>query len=218
MRIIFKKYQLQFSLLNKKVRKWLLFVWLILIFAAISSIFWYNEWVYSLPTPVPLNYHSVNSGQYINIPTKLGANSNKPLFLHFFNPDCPCSKFNIPHFKSLVKQYGDKVNFEIVAMCRNRNYTEEEIQNKFSLTVPVLFDTTLATACGVYSTPQAVILDTHSRLYYRGNYNKARYCTDLTSNYAKMALDSLLNNNSYPNFGALAVKAYGCQLPKCNIK
>jgi hypothetical protein len=79
----------------------------------------------------------------------------------------------------------------------------------------VLFDTSLATKCGVYSTPQAVILDAQGLLYYRGNYNKTRYCTDPNTSYANIALDSLLNDHQYPHFNQFALKAYGCTLPEC---
>ena len=45
--------------------------------------------------------------------------------------------------------------------------------------VPVLVDAdgSLAKMVGVYSSPQAVIVDTRGALYYRGNDNLARYCT-----------------------------------------
>jgi len=38
-------------------------------------------------------------------------------------------------------------------------------------------DGSLAKMVGVYSSPQAVIVDTRGALYYRGNDNLARYCT-----------------------------------------
>ena len=83
------------------------------------------------------------------------------------------------------------------------------------LTVPILFDSSLASSCGVYSTPQAVLLDINNTLYYRGNYNKSRYCTDRKSNYAQMAIDSLLAHRGEPVFNQYALKAYGCSLPTC---
>ncbi len=190
--------------------------WLLVLFAGISALFWYHEWVYSLPTPVPVSYHEVKIGEKINVPVDIKTGNHKPVFLHFFNPDCPCSKFNMPHFKSLVKEYSDKVNFAIVVLSKDTTYTEEIIQNKFNLRLPVLFDKSIAPSCGVYSTPQAVILNKENILYYRGNYNKSRYCTDKNSDYAKMALDSLLDNNTGPVFSAYALTAYGCTLPTCN--
>ena len=119
-----------------------------------------------------------------------------------------------PNFKSLVRKYGDKISFGIVVL-NNKNYTAKEIQNKFDVAVPVSFDSTIAAACGVYSTPQAVLLDATRHLYYRGTYNKSRYCTDTRSNYAQMAIDSLFGNINRPVFAGYALKAYGCQLPVC---
>jgi len=186
-----------------------------MIFSFIGILFWYNEWKYSLPTPVPENYHTVNLKEYIDITDKINLTTNKPVFLHFFNPNCPCSKFNIPHFKSLLSAYADKINFAVVVMAKDKNYTAEEIKEKFGLTVPVLFDTSLAGACGVYSTPQAVLLSANHTLYYRGNYNSSRYCTDKKSNYAQMAIDSILAKKQEPVFNHYALIAYGCSLPNC---
>lgn len=196
------------------MRKSIVKIWLLLLFAVIVALFWHNEFVYSLPTPVPVNYKEVKPGEQIDFKGKIETGSH-PLFLHFFNPDCPCSRFNITHFKSLVKQYGKEVTFKIVVMSADKEYTAKQIQDKFDLNIPVLFDTSIAVACGVYSTPQAVIIDPNSKLYYRGNYNRSRYCTDVKSNYAQMALDSLIQQKYHPVFSPFALRAYGCQLPKC---
>lgn len=118
------------------------------------------------------------------------------------------------HFKSLVKLYGNEVDFGIVVMT-NQQYTAKEIQDKFDLQIPVSFDTLIAASCGVYSTPQAVILTADHQLYYRGNYNKSRYCTDKNSNYAQIALEGLLHGNSNMLFDRHALTAYGCRLPEC---
>lgn len=196
------------------MRKPVVVAWLALLLAGIVTLFWRSEWVYSLPTPVPAGYQNVKPGTPISLPAALA--SQKPVFLHFFNPDCPCSRFNMPHFKTLVKSYGRQVNFAIVLMT-NKNYTAEQIRDKFDLPypIPVLTDSTLAVSCGVYSTPQAVIIDTAQKLFYRGNYNRNRYCTNEKSSYARMALDDLLHNQLTQNFSPLALKAYGCQLPTC---
>jgi thiol-disulfide isomerase/thioredoxin len=145
---------------------------------------------------------------------QIDRRKNGPVFLHFFNPDCPCSRFNMLHFKSLVKEYGDEANFVIVVL-NNKKYSEKEIQKKFGVALPVIFDESLATACGVYSTPQAVILDSGHHLYYRGNYNKSRYCTDAGTSYVKIAIRNLLNQRLEFAFDHYALTAYGCRLPTC---
>jgi len=95
------------------VKKALTITWLLLIFSGIACIFWYTDWKYSLPTPVPSAYHPVAPGAYVDLASKLPVARNKPVFLHFFNPDCPCSRFNIPYFKTLVRKYGDKISFAV---------------------------------------------------------------------------------------------------------
>ncbi len=185
-----------------------------ILFCLIASAFWQNEVKYLLPTPIPIEYDSVNVGEHIAAAEQL-VRSNKPLFLHFFNPQCPCSRFNIPHFVRLQKKYGDKVDFVMVVMNKKGNEDNKQILAKYDLNIPIFNDQKIANACGVYSTPQAVILDQHRNLYYRGNYNKSRYCTDEKSNYAQMALDSLLQHTSNPTFASEALTAYGCSLPTC---
>lgn len=199
------------------MKKGAVIIWLGLLFTGVSAFFWYNDLVYRLPTPVPENYKAVSTSATINLEPALKSDNNKPVFLHFFNPVCPCSRFNIAHFKSLVKQYADEASFAIVVMS-NKEYTEKEIQNKFDIKLPVLFDTAIAASCGVYSTPQAVIIDTNQKLYYRGNYNKSRYCSDKKTEYARIALDSLLHHNPNVVFDQFALKAYGCELPTKCIK
>lgn len=196
------------------MRKVAMLTWLFILLAIIITVFWQYEWVYSLPTPVPHNYRAIEPGTPINVSHTLPFKKDKPVLLHFYNPDCPCSKFNIPHFKSLVGQFHDKITFAIVPVTRKK-LTAHDILKKFDLDIPVIFDTALMTACGVYSTPQAVLLDTNRQLYFRGNYNRTRYCTDTKTEYARMAINKLLQNNAAIIFDQFALKAYGCQLPKC---
>jgi hypothetical protein len=184
-----------------------------LIFLGITFLFWRNEWIYNLPTPVPKNYRPVDLGTVIDLPVRLKPGP-KPMFLHFFNPDCPCSRFNMQHFKTLVSLYGDQADFAIVVLS-TKGYSEAEVQRKYDLPIPVLFDSSVAVRCGVYSTPQAVLLDPARKLYYRGNYNRSRYCTDINSNYAQQALEGLLGRRAVLHFDPVALTAYGCRLPNC---
>jgi hypothetical protein len=195
------------------MRKFFVAAWLVVLASAIAALFWYNELQYQLPTPVPAGYQQITQGTYVKLPRTVRAYGERPLFLHFFNPDCPCSRFNITMFKSLVKQYQDKVDFKVVVMSR-KQFTAEQVRQKFGIKIPVIFDQQIAMRCGVYSTPQAVVLDAQSRLYYRGNYNRSRYCTDEKSNYARMAIDGSLRSRNIV-FDHYALTSYGCRLPNC---
>ncbi len=200
------------------MRKALVVAWLCLLAGGIGAFFWHNEWKYGLPTPIPVNYHAVNLGSPVSFPVSAqpAAGADKPLFLHFFNPECPCSRFNMPQVRNLIQRYGQQVDFAIVVMGPQK-FTAKQIQDKFDLPapVPVYSDSAIAAACGVYSTPQAVIIDPGQKLFYRGNYNRSRYCSDEKTSFAQQALDSLLHHNYSQAFSPLALKAYGCSLPSC---
>jgi peroxiredoxin len=197
------------------MRKGAIIMWLLACFVGMIALFWHYEWVYALPTPIPKNYRLVKQGELIDLDNKIKF-SSKPVFLHFFNPDCPCSRFNMTHFRSLVREYGNEVEFKMIVMTGATEKTAKSIQEKYGLDIPVLYDSAIAAACGVYSTPQAVIIEPGGRLYYRGNYNKSRYCTEKKSNYAQIALAAMIQERSKPVFGRDALTAYGCQLPECS--
>ena len=196
------------------MKKWLAAAWLTFLMVVIISFFWYNQLVYSLPTSVPTGYQTVHTGNKIKLLDEFNFGNDKPIFLHFFNPECPCSRFNIDQFRNLVKTYHNQVNFAVILMSAKK-YTASEIQGRFDITVPVYTDTTLAVTCGVYSTPQAVVIKADQTLYYRGNYNKSRYCTDMKTNYAKMAIEGVVKHQNLSGLDQYALKAYGCTLPNC---
>ncbi len=199
------------------MKKKLVVLWLCILSAAVVSLFWYNAWVYALPTPVPKNYVAVERGTTIHLPPQVTATYQKPILVHFFNPDCPCSRFNIATFKALVNQYKDEISFVIVPVT-DVPYNISTLQEKFGLQVPVIADAGLSKQCGVYSTPQAVIVNTDSTLYYRGNYNKSRFCTDESTNYARIAIENVLAKKQNGIISPDALQAYGCSLPKQLIK
>ena len=74
------------------------------VLSAIIRIFWYQEIQYLLPTPVPEDYKVVLPSEVIEYDSVLIPQQySKPKLLHFFNPDCPCSRFNLKHFRTLTR-------------------------------------------------------------------------------------------------------------------
>jgi hypothetical protein len=184
---------------------------------AIAGIFWYQEMQYLMPTPVPQGYTVVHPEELIEYDTVLIPQQHqKPKLLHFFSPECPCSRFNLKHFQALTKTYGSLVDFYVVVDNAEKAERAKELISS-DITIVVDQDKKLANVCGVYSTPQAAIIQTSNRLYFRGNYNRSRYCTNKESNFVQMALDSLAAGKMPPVFSELATNAYGCSLPAAVI-
>ncbi len=181
-------------------------------FGVIAGTFWWQEWQYILPTPVPKGYQVIQPGRVIAFNQKLLPQKHeKPILLHFFSPSCPCSRFNLRHFKSLYRRFGKQVDFFAVTP---ETQSLEMAKKYLPESIPIIEDKdeALARACGVYSTPQAAIINTDNTLYFRGNYNRSRYCTNKATNYVEIALESLVSNRPLPDFDSLAVISYGCEI------
>ncbi|HEY5918418.1 MAG TPA: TlpA disulfide reductase family protein [Chryseolinea sp.] len=181
----------------------------------IGWVFWIQEVQYSLPTPVPARFVDIKIGEKVDLSKELKIDSGRAAVLHFFNSECPCSRFNMDEFERLEHQYRNKVQFFVVIQSDNRDEIEE-FQDKYELTVPIILDPSgaIADKCGIYATPQAVILDQNSAVYFKGNYNKARFCARKETRFVEIALDHLLKGEALPLSMLYAVvEPYGCTLP-----
>lgn len=176
--------------------------------------FWREDLRYSLPTPRPVGLVQPAVASRIDWPPALAAAlaPGRPALLHFANPDCPCSRFNLPHLEALVHAHGGAAQFVVVV--------EGDLAPARALFAPLGAavaivpdeDGALAKAAGVYSTPQAVVLDAAGLLRYRGNYNVSRYCTDPSTEFARLALEAVLAERQ-PALPQAAAVAIGCELP-----
>lgn len=83
---------------------------------------------------------------------------------------------------------------------------------KLNLGIESVVDETgsIGQEAGVYSTPQAVLVDVEGRLYFRGNYNVSRYCAVRETEFARIALESMLAGKPAQPLTAAAATAYGC--------
>jgi hypothetical protein len=177
--------------------------------------FWRQDWQYSLPTPRPDGLQQPSIGAEIHL-ASLGRASEKPVFLHFFNPDCPCSAFNVDHIRWLIQRFGTDVEFVAVLQGEGGPERLRSEFEKLHLGMKSVEDSggEVGRATGVYATPQAVLLDRRGRLYYRGNYNLSRYCSVPETEYARLALEALLAGKPPRPVEPGAATAYGCPLKK----
>jgi len=181
----------------------------------IGWVFWKQELQYALPTPVPSNFVDVRAGSKVDLVNEIPATGGKPTLLHFFNFDCPCSRFNMRDFESMAKQFGNEVNFYVIIQSEDEHDRDRFIE-KYELDIPTILDTDgrISAKCGIYATPQGVLLDKELTIYFKGNYNLARYCTKKETKFAEMAIGHLLKNEPLPLALQYEMKEpFGCSLP-----
>ncbi len=199
--------------MSRRLRFFLVAMMEVLLLAATGAAFWYQDWRYAQPTPRPADWQGPQPGQALALPGGILPRDGRPTLLHFFNPNCPCSRFNFDHLRELIRRFGADVNFVAVLETDADSGTLNRF-HALGCQIPALVDDgQISRATGVYSTPQAVILDGDGRLYYRGNYNLGRYCVDPKTEFARLALEALLAGRPCPEFPRSATAAYGCPLP-----
>jgi hypothetical protein len=197
-------------------RKVILFLFTMMSLAALMGwVVWNQELQYALPTPVPANFVDVRTGTHVNLEGLVPIQKDNYALLHFFNRECPCSRFNMNEMEDLAHVYRGRVDFFVVLQSDK----EEDItafHDRYEIDVPVILDRdgTIARECGIYSTPQAVLLDRTSALYFKGNYNNARFCTRKETKFVELALQHLVKDEPLPLSIVNAVnEPYGCSLP-----
>lgn len=192
----------------------LMIVFSVACLAGIGGLFWYEDVQYARPAQRPASLVQLPVGARLLLGTPGTVPGGKPLLLHFFNPSCPCSRFNRRHLRELYTRYGQAVDMVVVLQAKD---TTEAIRKYHDWELPMSYVTDpegqLAERCGVYATPQAVLLSPDAQLYYRGNYNTGRYCVNRQTQFARRALEALLAGQPPPAFPGVAATAYGCLLP-----
>src|SRR5687768_18133982 len=115
---------------------------------------------YLLPTPKPKNYRVVRPNEAVNFDfSRVISEKTKPKLFHFFSPDCPCSRFNIKHFLTLKRKYKNELDFYAVVTDEQKISSAKKMLDE-DIIILIDKEEKLAKACGVYSTPQAAILQT----------------------------------------------------------
>jgi hypothetical protein len=122
------------------VTKTIVFIFVVVfVTVSVGWIFWQHELKYAAPTPIPHNFVDVPVGAEIEL-ANWGIPSHKLTLLHFFNPNCPCSKFNMKEFGALVRKYKDQINF-VVILQSNDDEQIAAFKTKYELNVKIVADT-----------------------------------------------------------------------------
>lgn len=185
--------------------------------AVAGHAFWDLDLRYAQPTPAPPGRFEVALGARVALPEELSRYvlaAPGPTLLHVFNPECPCSRFNLGHVVAIAR--GLEGRARVVAVLQGADARESVAafeESDTGLAHVVDPDGSIAKALGAYSTPQAAIVERDGRLQWRGNYNLSRYCRDRDTEFARIALEHAVAGRAAPAFPIEATTAYGCALP-----
>lgn len=129
---------------------------------------------------------------------------------HFWDPACPCSRFNEEHVRELRQSYADQgIRFAVIPrpgrfadVDEARDAAEEQFGEVTLLNMPAHQFATLP----VPSAPALAIVE-GDELAYFGPYSVGAVCSSSTGTFAEATLDDLLAGKSPRQLNTIA---FGC--------
>lgn len=201
--------------MNNRIKILLFTLLSVLAFSFVLWVFYEQEVKYALPTPIPENFIDVEIGETIQDEKVQALVNHSSTLFHFYSFECSCSRFNMEQFQKIVKKYGGAITIKVILQSDDtRDITR--FKEKYDMDVAVVLDHdgSISDLLGIYSTPQAVILNEASTIYFKGNYNKARFCTKSQTQYTEIALNYYLKGEKMPESILKEMSMpYGCSLP-----
>lgn len=124
----------------------------------------------------------------------------KATVLHYYNPDCPCTRYNTWHVKDLIKEFTKQgVRFEI-------RVPDESLIKEAELMFNRPAKVAEAGATPIAS-PSSLVLDANMNPQYIGPYSPAATCNLSKDDFVGNVLNDLLAGEVYPRTRNLAL---GC--------
>jgi hypothetical protein len=137
--------------------------------------------------------------------------------VHFWDPDCPCSRFNEVHVKKIIADYkGQNVEFTVVV----RGQTQE-VRTERKLQAQQVFNDVAVKEVisdwpvdkGPPSSPAVGVMNNDGELVYFGPYSLGARCTQDKGQFVEKVLDGLSTKKTSINKKQLNTLAVGCFCP-----
>lgn len=148
--------------------------------------------------------------------SKTGKQPGSISVIHFWNPDCPCSRFNEVHVKKIISDYADKnVEFSVVVSgktSQQRNAYSELAKQVFNFDAVKAIRSDWPMEQGPPSSPAVAIMNKQGKLVYFGPYSLGARCSPDKGKFVEKALDGL-SDEKLPQKKQLNTLAVGCFCP-----
>lgn len=137
--------------------------------------------------------------------------------VHFWNPACPCNRFNEVHVKKIISEYaGKNVKFTIVVSGSNeqeRNQRQILAQQVFTHKAVKEIRSDWPMDKGPPSSPAVGVINRSGELVYFGPYSLGARCAPDKGKFVETVLDGLYENKKRAGKKQLNTLAVGCFCP-----
>lgn len=120
--------------------------------------------------------------------------ADPPTVLHFWDPDCPCSRFNQSHVRQLAEHYrAAGVRFLVLDRRTAAPLDPQRLEASFGPDVAAFAGRELvAGELAIPASPAAAVFDGTGRLAYFGPYSEGAACLAGNGDFVERTLDKLL--------------------------
>ncbi len=191
------------QLLNKKfIAWWLVFIWLLMIAFA----FWWFELRWYRQVDFQYSDALFDSRTLLNDQSLLQGKDHRATVVHYFDPACPCTRFNTAHVQELMATYLPK---GVAFVIKVPNEAARQLAHQTFKQVPI--DVVAAKNAPVAS-PAALVLNPLGQPEYVGPYSPGAVCTSKTGDFVGLALDDVIQGKGFKQTINLANGCF-CQWP-----
>ena len=197
---------------GKYRQRWALMI-LALWLAVVLCGFWWFQWRwYFLVDTQTVWFKGQGWVEASQSPDFIADGGNGPVVVHFYDPACPCSKFNTEHVLALIEEYqGRGVQFEVRVPSAD---VQAQARQLFGVPVAVAADAQRPAA-----SPSALVLNQAQAagrtVAYVGPYSAGAVCTGAEDDFVGLVLNRLLNQEK---LGWESNLAKGCLCPWPNVE
>lgn len=185
--------------------------------AVTVTAFWHYEFQFLLPVSKPAEAKVLRAGTPSPVSTlrtldgaQVEVGRGTPTVLHFWSPDCPCSRFNEPAVKQLAAENPGVRVLVVIETADLSPSLAKRVRERFPFPAVHDADGAIAKAFGAYATPAASLIDAEGKVQYVGTYMATAMCSSNQTDAVQVALKAMMTGKNAPE----GTPAYGCALPQ----
>lgn len=125
--------------------------------------------------------------------------------VHFWNPECRCSRFSQDHEKEIMTIYGEQ-GIDFVVAVPDQSLVAQALE-----TFPKASSAVVINQINGFSSPSALVFDAQDTLVYFGPYSEGAFCASSDNTPAELILNDVVSHETVTPW--LNLSAFGCYCP-----
>jgi hypothetical protein len=188
---------------TKNILSWgLVISWLLIMAFA----FWWFELRWYQQVDFQYSDALFDSSQMLDEQIAGNSDQSAAIVVHYYDPKCPCTRFNNEHVLELITTYQAKgVHFMVKVPDEAAKRSAQGVFGDVEVQV-------ISASSAPSASPAALVVDAQGLPVYVGPYSPGAVCTSKSGDFVGLALDDMLSGKDFKQTVNLANGCF-CQWP-----